>query len=72
MSCEHGPSAGQVSCSSDNMNIVVQRSYLNSLGYDGDNLYLNDERCRPQISSSQVVFRFPIESCGNDKKVANP
>ncbi|XP_036979908.1 deleted in malignant brain tumors 1 protein-like isoform X1 [Acanthopagrus latus] len=64
-------SSGQVSCSSDNMNIVVQRSYLNSLGYDGDNLYLNDERCRPQISSSQVVFRFPIESCGNDKKIEN-
>ncbi|XP_030297874.1 deleted in malignant brain tumors 1 protein-like isoform X5 [Sparus aurata] len=64
-------SSGQVTCSSDNMNIVVQRSYLNSLGYDGDNLYLNNPSCRPQISSSQVIFRFPIEGCGNDKKIEN-
>ncbi len=53
------------------MNIVIARSYLNSLGYEGHSLYLNDPHCRPQISSSQVVFSFPINTCGNIRKVDN-
>lgn len=58
-------------CSSDIMNIVIDRKYLNSLGYDGHSLYLNDPSCRPRISSYQVVFRFPIYNCGNVKEVDN-
>ncbi|XP_049455688.1 deleted in malignant brain tumors 1 protein-like isoform X2 [Epinephelus fuscoguttatus] len=65
------PSSGQVDCSSDNMNIVIQRSYLNSLGYDGHSLYVNDQHCRPQVSSYQVVFSFPINSCGTIRKFEN-
>ncbi|KAI3363315.1 hypothetical protein L3Q82_011939, partial [Scortum barcoo] len=65
------PSSGRVDCSSDNMNIVVARSYLNSLGYDGHSLYLNDPHCRPQISSYNVVFSFPINTCGNIRKFEN-
>ncbi|KAM9727280.1 scavenger receptor cysteine-rich domain-containing protein DMBT1-like isoform 15-T15 [Menidia menidia] len=65
------PSSGQVDCSSGNMNIVIERSYLNSLGYDGHSLYLNDPQCRPQISSSQVVFRFPLNTCGNIRQDYN-
>ncbi|KAM6916681.1 CUB and zona pellucida-like domain-containing protein 1 [Xenentodon cancila] len=59
------PNAGRVDCSSDNMNVVIERSYLNSLGYDGHSLYLNDPHCRPQVSSFQVVFSFPLNTCGN-------
>ncbi|XP_029376880.1 deleted in malignant brain tumors 1 protein-like isoform X2 [Echeneis naucrates] len=62
------PSSGRVDCSSDNMNIVIERSYLNSLGYDGHSLYLNDQHCRPQVSRYQVVFTFPINTCGNVRK----
>ncbi|XP_054456717.1 deleted in malignant brain tumors 1 protein [Anoplopoma fimbria] len=65
------PSSGRVDCSSDNMNIVIQRSYLNSLGYDGNSLYLNDPHCRPQVSRYQVVFSFPINTCGNVRKFEN-
>ncbi|CAK6953084.1 deleted in malignant brain tumors 1 protein isoform X2 [Scomber scombrus] len=65
------PSSGKVDCSSDNMNIVIQRSYLNSLGYDGHSLYLNDPYCRPQVSSYQVVFSFPINTCGTIRKFEN-
>ncbi|KAL7383149.1 hypothetical protein ABVT39_005626 [Epinephelus coioides] len=65
------PSSGRVDCSSDNMNIVIQRSYLNSLGYDGHSLYVNDQHCRPQVSSYQVVFSFPINSCGTIRKFEN-
>ncbi|KAJ4949694.1 hypothetical protein JOQ06_021203 [Pogonophryne albipinna] len=64
-------SPGRVDCSSDNMNIVIERSYLNSLGYDGQSLYLNDQYCRPQVSSYQVVFNFPINTCGNVRKFEN-
>ncbi|CAN9499684.1 unnamed protein product [Ophioblennius macclurei] len=49
------------------MTIVIQRSYLNSLDYSSNDLYVNDETCRPTVSTSQVVFSFPIESCGNVK-----
>lgn len=62
---------GRVDCSSENMNIVISRQYLNLLGHDGHNLYLNDPYCRPQISTQQVVFSFPIDNCGNIKKVEN-
>ncbi|XP_038593697.1 deleted in malignant brain tumors 1 protein isoform X2 [Micropterus salmoides] len=64
-------SSGRVDCSSDNMNIVIERTYLNSLGYDGHSLYLNDPLCRPQVSSYQVVFSFPINTCGNVRKFQN-
>ncbi|KAA8583663.1 hypothetical protein FQN60_014871 [Etheostoma spectabile] len=57
--------------SSDNMNIVIERTYLNSLGYDGHSLYLNDPHCRPQVSTYQVVFNFPINTCGNIRKFEN-
>uniref|UniRef100_A0A1A8NMP2 CUB and zona pellucida-like domains 1 n=2 Tax=Nothobranchius rachovii TaxID=451742 RepID=A0A1A8NMP2_9TELE len=59
------PSSGRVDCSSDNMNIVIEKSYLNSLGYDGHSLYLYDPHCRPQVSMYQVVFSFPLNTCGN-------
>ncbi|XP_047459311.1 deleted in malignant brain tumors 1 protein-like [Mugil cephalus] len=65
------PSSGHVDCSSDYMTIVLNNSYLNSLGYNGNSLYLNDPYCRPQISSDQVVFKFPINSCGNVKGFHN-
>ncbi|XP_070697200.1 CUB and zona pellucida-like domain-containing protein 1 isoform X2 [Pempheris klunzingeri] len=64
-------SSGSVDCSSDSMNIVVKRSYLNSLGYDGHSLYLNDPNCRPKISSYEVIFRVPINGCGNIRKFVN-
>ncbi|KAI9535538.1 hypothetical protein NQZ68_003092 [Dissostichus eleginoides] len=64
-------SSGRVDCSSDNMNIVIERSYLNSLGYDVQSLYLNDQYCRPQVSRYQVVFNFPINTCGNVRKFEN-
>ncbi|XP_023273801.1 CUB and zona pellucida-like domain-containing protein 1 isoform X2 [Seriola lalandi dorsalis] len=65
------PNSGRVDCSSDNMNIVIERSYLNSLGYDGHSLYLDDPYCRPQVSRYQVVFSFPINTCGTARKFEN-
>ncbi|KAL4640966.1 deleted in malignant brain tumors 1 protein-like [Arapaima gigas] len=63
--------SGKVDCSSDNMNIVIYSSYLHSMGYSGYDLYLNDQRCRPQVSSYQVVFSFPLDTCGTLRKFSN-
>ncbi|XP_054606293.2 scavenger receptor cysteine-rich domain-containing protein DMBT1 [Nothobranchius furzeri] len=62
------PSSGRVDCSLDNMNIVIEKSYLNSLGYDGHSLFLYDPHCRPQVSMYQVVFSFPLNTCGNIRR----
>ncbi|XP_063047392.1 uncharacterized protein LOC134441135 [Engraulis encrasicolus] len=56
---------GQVQCSGDNMKIVISRAFLRSQGYDnGNDLYVNDEHCRPSITSYQVIFNFPLNRCG--------
>ncbi|XP_057199077.1 deleted in malignant brain tumors 1 protein-like [Triplophysa rosa] len=62
---------GRVDCSSDNMVIVIQTSYLNSLGFNGNDLYVDDHRCRPNISSSEVVFRFSLDTCGTGREMMN-
>ncbi len=61
--------AGRVDCSSDNMVIVIQRSYLNSLGLSANDLYVDDHLCRPSISSTEVMFSFPLDTCGTAKEV---
>ncbi|RXN29839.1 deleted in malignant brain tumors 1 -like protein [Labeo rohita] len=62
---------GRVDCSSDNMVIVIQRSYLNSLGLSANDLYVDDHVCRPSISSTEVVFSFPLDTCGTIKEMMN-
>uniref|UniRef100_A0A8C1G1Y1 CUB and zona pellucida-like domain-containing protein 1 n=1 Tax=Cyprinus carpio TaxID=7962 RepID=A0A8C1G1Y1_CYPCA len=65
------PAIEHVNCSSDNMVIVIQMSYLNSLGLRGNDLYVDDRLCRPNISSTEVVFRFPLDACGTVKGMMN-
>ncbi|KAM3605921.1 uncharacterized protein V6R79_007305 [Siganus canaliculatus] len=64
-------SSGRVECSSDQMNIVISKSYLDSIGHSGDELYVNDPQCRPQVSYYQTVFNFPLTSCGTVQRVSN-
>lgn len=54
---------------SDRMRIVIERSYLDSLGYPANSLYLDDPDCRPSVTRYQVIFSFPIAACGNFQKV---
>ncbi|XP_036449563.1 CUB and zona pellucida-like domain-containing protein 1 [Colossoma macropomum] len=56
-----------VVCSSESMTIVIQRSYLDSLGISWYNLYVDDHRCRPSANSYEVSFNFPIDMCGTSK-----
>ncbi|KAL1257766.1 hypothetical protein QQF64_011010 [Cirrhinus molitorella] len=60
-----------VNCSSDNMVIVIQKSYLDSLGLSADDLYVDDPLCRPNISNTEVVFSFPFDTCGTIKEMKN-
>lgn len=60
--------AALLTCSSDTMKIVLSKSYLASLGYDGTHLQLNDPSCHPVVTDS-VTFSFPLASCGTTKKV---
>lgn len=53
------------------MRIVIEKSYLDSLGYSADRLYLDDPNCRPSVTRYQVIFSFPITACGNVQKTEN-
>ncbi|NXN19303.1 CUZD1 protein, partial [Indicator maculatus] len=56
-----------LTCSSDEMKIVLSKPYLASLGYSETQLQLNDPSCRPVVSDS-VIFSFPLATCGTIKK----
>ncbi|XP_040530858.1 CUB and zona pellucida-like domain-containing protein 1 isoform X1 [Gallus gallus] len=56
-----------LTCSSDRMTIVLSKAYLDSLGYNETHLQLNDPSCRP-VTTDQVIFSFPLSSCGTTKK----
>lgn len=60
--------AASLTCSSDRLEIVLSKDYLDSLGYNETHLYLNDPTCRP-VSTDPVIFSFPLSSCGTIKKV---
>ena len=51
------------------MNIVISKSYLNSVGIKPSDLYLNDQYCRPTYSYYDLIFNFPINTCGTVRKV---
>ncbi|NXJ06486.1 CUZD1 protein, partial [Odontophorus gujanensis] len=56
-----------LTCSSDRMSIVLRKAYLDSLAYNETHLQLNDPTCRPDVTD-QVIFSFPLSSCGTTKK----
>ncbi|KAI4888650.1 hypothetical protein NFI96_007010 [Prochilodus magdalenae] len=61
----------RVTCSSDNMIIVIQKSYLDSLGISWHDLYVDDHRCRPTADSYEVSFNFPVYMCGTSTTTNN-
>nr|XP_016848195.1 PREDICTED: deleted in malignant brain tumors 1 protein [Anolis carolinensis]XP_016848196.1 PREDICTED: deleted in malignant brain tumors 1 protein [Anolis carolinensis] len=48
----------------------IQRTYLQSIGYDAKDVYLKspDSLCRPQITKDDVIFRIPFSGCGTVKQ----
>ncbi|XP_054838251.1 CUB and zona pellucida-like domain-containing protein 1 [Eublepharis macularius] len=57
-------------CSSDTITVILSKSYLDSLGYNDNDLVLNDPTCRPS-ASNPVMFSFPFNSCGTIKETQN-
>ncbi|KAF5916894.1 hypothetical protein HPG69_009552, partial [Diceros bicornis minor] len=60
-----------LTCSSDRMRVIINKSYLESLKYNESNLQLNDPTCRPKVSNV-VDFSIPLDGCGTIKKVEGP
>ncbi|XP_039770295.1 CUB and zona pellucida-like domain-containing protein 1 [Ornithorhynchus anatinus] len=57
-----------LTCSSDKMVVILNKSYLESLHYNEDNLQLNDPTCKPRVSNV-IEFSIPLHGCGTIKKV---
>uniref|UniRef100_A0A8B9NEP1 CUB and zona pellucida-like domain-containing protein 1 n=1 Tax=Accipiter nisus TaxID=211598 RepID=A0A8B9NEP1_9AVES len=51
-------------CLPDYMHAVVSRDYLQSQGYSAQMVTLNDSHCKPRITSREVIFNIPYNSCG--------
>ncbi|XP_017194033.2 CUB and zona pellucida-like domain-containing protein 1 [Oryctolagus cuniculus] len=57
-----------LTCSSDKMRVIINKSYLASFNYNENNLQLNDPTCRPRVSNV-VEFSSPLDGCGTIKQV---
>ncbi|NWV64029.1 DMBT1 protein, partial [Malurus elegans] len=51
------------------MRAVVDRHYLQSQGYPVESISLADPKCRPNITSTEVIFSIPYSSCGTRRQV---
>ncbi|NXC44274.1 DMBT1 protein, partial [Penelope pileata] len=51
------------------MRAVIERSYLQSQGYSVWNTSLSNSYCKPTITSTQVIFNVPYNSCGTRRQV---
>ncbi|XP_044880539.1 deleted in malignant brain tumors 1 protein-like [Mauremys mutica] len=61
-----------LACSGQYMLAVINRSYLQSLGYNAWDVYLNDSSCGPQqITETYVIFNIPFNGCGTIRQVKN-
>ncbi|XP_037996775.1 deleted in malignant brain tumors 1 protein [Motacilla alba alba] len=60
-----------IQCLPDYMHVVVSRNYLRSQGYSAQRVTLNDNRCRPTVTSQEVVFNIPYNGCGTTQEESN-
>nr|DBA15034.1 TPA: hypothetical protein GDO54_004296 [Pyxicephalus adspersus] len=57
-----------LSCSGDSMTVLINPDYINSLGYNANELTLINKTCVAN-SANPIVFEVPFGSCGTVKKV---
>ncbi|XP_068953697.1 scavenger receptor cysteine-rich domain-containing protein DMBT1 [Petaurus breviceps papuanus] len=68
--CEALPSSvvpkkhAQLSCFPDRFQAVIDRGYLQQLGFSSWNVHLNDRLCRPQVTGRFLIFDIPFGRCG--------
>ncbi|XP_009639389.2 deleted in malignant brain tumors 1 protein [Egretta garzetta] len=58
-------------CLPDYMHAVVSRDYLQSQGYSVQMVTLNDTRCKPTVTSHEVIFNIPYNGCGTIREENN-
>ncbi|KAF1464772.1 Deleted in malignant brain tumors 1 protein, partial [Pygoscelis antarcticus] len=58
-------------CLPDYMHVVVSRDYLQSEGYSVQMVTLNDNRCKPTVTSHEVIFNIPYNGCGTIREENN-
>ncbi|NXB73525.1 DMBT1 protein, partial [Donacobius atricapilla] len=51
------------------MHAVVDRHYLQSQGYSVGSISLADPKCRPEITSTEVIFNISYSDCGTRRQV---
>ncbi|NXH85049.1 DMBT1 protein, partial [Edolisoma coerulescens] len=51
------------------MRAVVDRHYLQSQGYSVERISLEDPKCRPNITSNEVIFNISYIDCGTRRQV---
>ncbi|NXG84641.1 DMBT1 protein, partial [Stercorarius parasiticus] len=56
-------------CLPDYMSAVVDRHYLESLGYSVWNISLSDPTCKPTITPTKITFNVPYNGCGTRRQV---
>ncbi|KFP74952.1 Deleted in malignant brain tumors 1 protein, partial [Apaloderma vittatum] len=56
-------------CFSTYMRAAIDRRYLQTQGYTVANISLTDSYCRPTITSNEVIFNIPYNSCGTRRHV---
>ncbi|CAJ0966264.1 unnamed protein product [Ranitomeya imitator] len=61
----------RLSCYSDYMIVWVSLSYLQSLEYTPDQVFLNDPWCRPQVLADWLEFKTNYHECLTVKQVEN-
>ncbi|XP_028651067.1 CUB and zona pellucida-like domain-containing protein 1 [Erpetoichthys calabaricus] len=64
-------SDSDITCSSYFMTVKLHQPYIWSLGYNASELHLDDVICTPQIFGSIILFKFPLNECGTNRKVVN-
>ncbi|NXV69861.1 DMBT1 protein, partial [Molothrus ater] len=60
-----------IQCLPDYMHVVVSRDYLQSQGYSARRVTLNDNHCRPTVTSQEVAFNIPYNGCGTIQEENN-
>ncbi|NXD18449.1 DMBT1 protein, partial [Nothocercus nigrocapillus] len=56
-------------CLPDYMRAVISRDYLQSQGYSLQSVTMSDTRCRPTVTSREVIFNVPYNDCGTVRQV---
>ncbi|NXO07791.1 DMBT1 protein, partial [Oriolus oriolus] len=56
-------------CLPTNMHVVIDRHYVQSQYYSVESISLEDPKCRPKITSTEIIFNISYSDCGTRRQV---